>query len=75
MGRATPAADGSAAPMEYADPDTRFLGDRAQVALWGRNLADETYFTAALPLAGILGTMTRSYAPPRLWGAELTYAF
>jgi iron complex outermembrane receptor protein len=52
-----------------------FLGDRAQVALWGRNLADETYFTAALPLAGILGTMTRSYAPPRLWGAELTYAF
>ncbi len=52
-----------------------FLGDRAQVALWGRNLADETYFNAVLPIAGALGIIQRSYAPPRLWGAELTYMF
>ena len=52
-----------------------FLDDRAQVALWGRNLNDETYFGNVLPLAGVLGIIQRGYAPPRLWGAELTYQF
>lgn len=52
-----------------------FLDDRAQVALWGRNLADETYFQSTLPIAGPLGIIQRGYAPPRLWGAELTYQF
>ncbi len=52
-----------------------FLDDRAQVALWGRNLADETYFNSALPVVGPLGILQRGYAVPRLWGAELTYQF
>ncbi|MDG2304572.1 MAG: TonB-dependent receptor [Candidatus Binatia bacterium] len=52
-----------------------FLDDRAQVALWGRNLTDETYFNSAFNLAGSIGTLQRTYAAPRLWGAELTYQF
>lgn len=52
-----------------------FLDNRAQVALWGRNLNNETYFNAVLPVAGPLGIIGRAYAPPRLWGAEITYHF
>lgn len=52
-----------------------FLGDRAQVALWGRNLANELYATGAVSLVGPMGTIVKGYGPPRTWGAELTYTF
>lgn len=52
-----------------------FLDDRAQVALWGRNLTDELYFNSGVPLATTFGTTRRIFSAPRTWGAELSYAF
>ena len=52
-----------------------FLDDRAQVALWGRNLTNEYYFNTGVPLATTFGTARRIFEPPRTWGGELSYAF
>lgn len=52
-----------------------FYDDRAQVALWARNLIDETYFNAVQPLDSVFGASTRYYAPPRTYGGELSYRF
>ncbi len=51
-----------------------FIDDRAQVALWGRNLTDERYKTDSIPIAP-LGFDTVYYAVGRTWGAELSYRF
>lgn len=51
-----------------------FMDDRAQVALWGRNLTDERYKTDSIPVAP-LGFDTIYYAVGRTWGAELSYRF
>lgn len=51
-----------------------FLDDRAQVALWGRNLSDERYKTDSIPVAP-LGFDTVYTAVGRTWGAELSYRF
>ena len=51
-----------------------FLDDRAQVALWARNLTDEIYGTDAIPVAP-LGFNSVLYSPPRTFGAELSYSF
>lgn len=51
-----------------------FLEDRAQVALWGRNLTDQSYFDFAFNLLPA-GTLTRYYQLPRTFGAELSYRF
>ena len=50
------------------------MDDRAQVALWGRNLTDERYKTDSLPVT-VLGFDNVYYAPGRTWGAELSYRF
>ena len=52
-----------------------FLDDRAQVALWGRNLTDETYFITTQSLAGFFGSVSNYYAAPRTFGAEFSYSF
>ena len=52
-----------------------FLDDRAQVALWGRNLTDEEYVTFVAPLASLFGHVVRYYGAPRTFGAELSYRF
>lgn len=52
-----------------------FYDDRAQVALWARNLTDEEYFNAAQPLDSVFGASTRYYAPPRTFGGEISYRF
>lgn len=51
-----------------------FFDDRAQVALWAKNLLDEAYFDTfqAVSTFGIVG---RYYDPPRTFGGELSYAF
>lgn len=51
-----------------------FLDDRAQVALWGRNLSDQRYKTDSIPVAP-LGFDTVYFAVGRTWGAELSYRF
>lgn len=47
-----------------------FLDDRAEIALWARNLTDEGYFDFAFNLLPA-GTLTRYYALPRTFGVEL----
>ncbi len=52
-----------------------FMDDRAQVALWGKNLTNETYFLNGQPLASTFGHVLRTYAAPRTFGGELSYRF
>lgn len=51
-----------------------FLDDRAEVALWARNLTDEAYFDFAFNLLPA-GTLTRYYALPRTFGVEISAWF
>ena len=52
-----------------------FLDDRAQVALWGRNLTDEANFNFVSPFVSTFGNLVWYYAPPQTYGAELSYRF
>ncbi|MDG2308691.1 MAG: TonB-dependent receptor [Candidatus Binatia bacterium] len=52
-----------------------FLDDRAQIALWGKNLTDETYFQWVSPVVSSFGIATRIYNEPRTFGGELSYRF
>lgn len=52
-----------------------FLDDRAQVALWGKNLLDEEYFSLVTPIISTFGVATRYYDPPRTFGGELSFRF
>ncbi len=52
-----------------------FYEDRAQVALWGRNLLDVAYFTNATAVVSTFGIVTRAYQAPRTFGGELSYRF
>lgn len=52
-----------------------FPGDRAQVALWGKNLLDVAYIDVVSPVVNSFGYATRYYRAPRTYGAELSYAF
>ena len=52
-----------------------FLDGRAQVALWGKNLTDEVYFSNAQPLASTFGHVLRTYNLPRTYGAQISYRF
>jgi iron complex outermembrane receptor protein len=60
-----PAYDLLNARLSYA-----FLDDRAEIALWARNLTDEAYFDFAFNLLPA-GTLTRYYELPRTFGVEL----
>ena len=46
-----------------------------EVALWGKNLTDEDYLTAAQDIIVALGFAERSINLPRTWGAELIWRF
>lgn len=52
-----------------------FWDDRAQVALWSKNLADETYMIFSTPTASTFGTVLNFTGLPRTFGAELSYRF
>lgn len=52
-----------------------FLDDRAQVALWARNLVDAEYFNTSGGTTGTFGYSTQYYAPPRSFGGEISYRF
>ncbi len=45
------------------------------VALWSRNLLDETYFNGGISFANVFGTAARFTAPPRTYGGEVTFRF
>ncbi len=53
-----------------------FFDDRAQVALWAKNLTDMRYKTFGLTsVAASWGVSTPYYAAPRTFGGELSYRF
>ena len=52
-----------------------FNDDRSQLAFWGQNLTDETYFNQLTPLISSFGIAGRFYGWPRTWGAELSHRF
>ena len=52
-----------------------FLDDRAQVALWAKNLLDQAYFNNVTPIVSTVGFLTRNFAAPRTFGAELSWRF
>ncbi len=52
-----------------------FFDDRAQVALFAKNLLDEEYFSNVTPVISTFGVATRYYEPPRTYGGELSYRF
>ena len=53
-----------------------FMDDRAQVALWAKNLIDTEYRTFGLTsVAPSWGVVTPYWAAPRTFGAELSYSF
>ncbi len=51
-----------------------FYDDRAQIALWGRNLTNEHYFDRAESFP-ILGFMGRYFQTPRTYGGEVSVRF
>ena len=52
-----------------------FFEDRAQFALWGRNLTDKVYSNYVTPVASSFGFIVKYYDAPRTFGAELSYSF
>lgn len=52
-----------------------FWDDRAQVALWSKNIADQTYADFATPIVTTFGTAVKYFNPPRTYGAELSFRF
>ena len=52
-----------------------FMDDRAQVALWGMNLTDKTYYAGGFTTATFKGTVHQLTAPPISFGGELSYRF
>lgn len=49
--------------------------DRAQVALWGKNLADQEYILFSTPTVSTFGTVVNYSGLPRTWGGEISYRF
>ena len=52
-----------------------FLDDRAQVALWSKNMLNEKVIDYVTPLSATFGVANRFYRVPRTFGAELSYTF
>jgi iron complex outermembrane receptor protein len=51
------------------------LGSGFSAALFGKNLADETYFVGGMTLAAALGHNAVAVGEPRTYGLELSYRF
>lgn len=52
-----------------------FWDNRAQVAVWGRNLLDVAYFGESFAYVTTYGGVSRFYRPPLTFGDELSYRF
>ena len=61
--------------LMHARLSYEFLDDRAQVALWGKNLLDVAYVDAISPVVSSFGFATRYYEAPRTYGGEISYSF
>ena len=52
-----------------------FFDDHAQVALWGKNLANQEYMIYSTPTVSTFGTVVNFTGLPRTFGAEISYRF
>ena len=53
-----------------------FWDDSLEIALWSRNLTDETYFDEVYQIpALVIGNISRFYGTPRTYGGEITFRF
>ena len=52
-----------------------FNDDRTQFALWGQNLANESYLTNSIPLVTSFGVAQQLFGLPRTYGAEFSHNF
>lgn len=46
-----------------------------EIAAWGTNLSDKTYFHGAAAVGDTIGSITLQKSPPRMYGVELLYRF
>ncbi len=53
----------------------QFWDDQLEIAAWGRNLTDETYFNQSTVLFSVFGTGTRFFQSPRTYGGEVSFRF
>ncbi len=54
----------------------RLWDDSLELALWSRNLTDETYFDEVYQIpALVIGNITRFYGAPRTYGGEINFFF
>ena len=62
-------------PTHYVDAllTWRAPGDRFQIGLWGKNLLDKRYISTSYDSPGYAAIV--GYAPPRQYGASVTYNF
>ena len=51
-----------------------FQNDRTELALWSRNLTDESYVREGDGIDAF-DIVIKQFAPPRMWGIELTHRF
>ena len=51
------------------------IGDSLNVALWGKNLADEEYFSAGFAIGVVGGLASRTVGAPRQYGVTVRYDF
>jgi iron complex outermembrane receptor protein len=52
-----------------------FNDSLSQVALWTKNLTDESHFGFAFSASPLFGTGSRYYQPPRTYGGEISHKF
>lgn len=75
VGPELPAAEQPAYHMIGARLSYDFFDDRAQFALWARNLTDKRVTTSGQPLVSLFGIYTRPWEIGRTFGAEFTWSF
>ena len=51
------------------------INERLSMAVWGKNLADQTYFDGGVGEAANLGHVVKIFSPPRRYGVDLRYQF
>ncbi len=51
------------------------IGDSLNVALWGKNLADEDYFSTGFAIGVVGGLASRTVGAPRQYGVTIRYDF
>ena len=52
-----------------------FMDDRAQIALWGKNLTDEEFIVFSQPTVSSFGVVVNAPGLPRTFGGEVSYRF